>query len=256
MRGHVLFISKEERTAEEVWNNMLRFHAESYAPETFYADLDNPDIAEGFEDEKERFNLGWSMDRLENLRKQLQEAKEGNKPSYVDNLQKHIEYLQEDVERLEAYNNGDLSVLNDEQLALKKGNLAEWVDNIKGFIIKDGVTYYTNIYKIRDGKIYTIQNLKNSFWDGAFDDLLYFLTDKNGNEVESCICKDIDFSKLSELSNNITAIVWEDSDENLHFDDDDYRDYGKSFERKFNEAINSIPPDSYVRILQYHTSII
>ena len=44
MRGHVLFISKEERTADEAWSSLLRFNVNLYIPETFYADLDNPGI--------------------------------------------------------------------------------------------------------------------------------------------------------------------------------------------------------------------
>ena len=98
-----------------------------------------------------------------------------------------------------------------------------------------------------------MKNFKNSFWDGAFNKPDCLLTDKNGNEIESCICKDIDFWKLSK---NITAIVWEDSDECLYLDEDTPANSGKEFVKKFNKALNSISPDSYVRILQYHTSII
>ena len=53
----------------------------------------------------------------------------------------------------------------------------------------------------------------------------------------------------------MTAIAWEDSDDYLDYGDDDFADNGKEFKKKFNEALNSIPQDSYIRILQYHTSI-
>lgn len=245
MRGHVLFISKEERTVDEAWKSLERFCIGSYIPETFYADLDNPDIAEAFDDAREKFNRKWDVDRIEELREELQKAKENGEKW-------DIEYLQNNIDELEAFNNGDLSVLNDEELALKNGNLKEWIENIEDFTISEGKTYLIKIYKIRDGKIYTTKNFKNGFWDGIFDELGCLLTDKNGNEVESCICKDIDFSKLS---NNVTAIAWEDSDDYLDFGDYAFTDNGKEFEKKFNEALNSIPPDSYIRILQYHTSI-
>ena len=247
MRGHVLFISKEERTADEAWSSLLRFNVNLYIPETFYADLDNPGIAKAFNHERESFKRKWDMNSIEDFRKELQKTIEKN------GEKRYIESLQKDIDELEAFNNGDLSVLNDEELALNKGDLVEWIENIEDTTIRGGEYCTTKIYKVRNRKIYTMKNFKNSFWDGAFNKPDCLLTDKNGNEIESCICKDIDFWKLSK---NITAIVWEDSDECLYLDEDTPANSGKEFVKKFNKAFNSISPDSYVRILQYHTSII
>jgi len=245
MRGHVLFISKEERTADEAWGSLLRFNVNLYIPETFYADLDNPGIAKAFNHERESFKRKWDVNSIADFRKELQKTIEENGEKC------YIESLQNDIDELEAFNNGDLSVLNDEELALNKGDLIEWIENIEDSTIRDGEYCKTKIYKVRDGKIYTMKNFKNSFWDGAFNEPDCLLTDKNGNEVESCICKDIDFWKLS---NNITAIVWEDSDDCLYLDN--FTNNKKEFIKKLNEALNSLSPDSYIRILQYHTSII
>ena len=161
-----------------------------------------------------------------------------------------------------------ISVLNDEELALNKGDLIEWIENIEDSTIRDGEYCKTKIYKVRDGKIYTMKNFKNSFWDGAFNEPDCLLTDKNGNEVESCIYKDINFN--DNLFNNVTAIVWEDSDECLQldydysyahaYDDSDGRlclraaTHEEMKERWINETkeiLKKVIPDNYVRIIGY-----
>lgn len=262
MRGHVLFISKEERTADEAWGSLLRFNVNLYIPETFYADLDNPGIAKAFNHERESFKRKWDVNSIADFRKELQKTIEENGEKC------YIESLQNDIDELEAFNNGDLSVLNDEELALNKGDLIEWIENIEDSTIRDGEYCKTKIYKVRDGKIYTMKNFKNSFWDGAFNEPDCLLTDKNGNEVESCIYKDINFN--DNLFNNVTAIVWEDSDECLQldydysyahaYDDSDGRlclraaTHEEMKERWINETkeiLKKVIPDNYVRIIGY-----
>ena len=242
MTGFLLFISKEERTEDEAWENLLRFYINLDIPETFYANLDGPRIAEAFDDAREDFNGKWDVDDIESFREKLQKAEENKDENYVG-------YLQDEIERLEAFKNGDFSALDDEELALKKGDLAEWLESKTDFSTEDGKLREVKVYNVRDGKIYTTKNYKDGFFDGALGSLTFH--DKQGNEVDSCICKDIEFS---ELSNCLNAIVWEDSDEYLEYYS--YKQGEDAFNKELNEAINSIPPDYYVRGLRYHVSII
>lgn len=243
MTGFLLFISKEERTEDEAWNNLLRFYTDLDIPETFYADLDDPDIMKAFSIAREDFNEKWNVDNIDRLREKLQDAKYENKD------ENYIGYLQDEIERLEAFKNGDFSALEDEELALKNGDLAEWIESKTGYSTRDGKICIVKTYKVRDGKIYTTKNYKNGFFDGALGSLLFH--DKQGNEVDSCICKDTDFS---ELSKNLNAIIWEDSDEYLEYYS--YEHGEDAFKKELNEVINNIPPDYYVRGLRYHVSII
>lgn len=209
MRGHVLFISSAERTVEEAWKSLERFYIGLDIPETFYANLDNPGWLEyDFNYDKDCFY----PELLNELYEGLHKMKESNES------ERKIKYIQKKIERTKAVANNDFVAF---------------------------INSYHDEFKVREGKIYTTKNYGKGFFDDIFEEPLFLLTDKYGNELESCICKDILFDSLSD---KVTAIVWEDSDECLNYDDYD----DEVFDQKFYEALKNIPPNNYIRILQYH----
>jgi len=178
------------------------------------------------------FNEDANTKNLEEAYKELNKAKEENAP------EKELLFYQKRVNMLQALIH----------------------DDIVAFYNEDGCY-------VKDDIVYTAINLAG-FWDVILPNPSCLLTDKQGNEVESCIYKDINFNE--NLFNNVTAIVWEDSDECLQldydysyahaYDDSDGRlclraaTHEEMKERWINETkeiLKKVIPDNYVRIIGY-----
>lgn len=211
MKQWLLFISKQERTLDEIRVYLKRYYADTEVPEYYFGDVD--EYVNKFKETREQ-HFANRLGYLDELKKNLKDAK-----GRIEIL-----YYKREIEQEEAYSK-----------VMEDNDMIAWLALDKMYV--------------RDGKIYTTNNGKTGkgFIDEICETTSQFLTDIEGNQVECCACRNLNLDTLDDIY-ALAYIVYEDSDE--------YSMYVTGqvdlFKEIHQHLIDSIPLDSYARIVEFH----